>query len=263
MAPDARSHRWRLDVAWDGRRFVGWQRQPNGPSLQGLFEDALARILGGEAVRVDATGRTDAGVHAAHQVLGFSCDATRDAAALVRGLNAVLPDDVACLDARPAAPDFDPRRWTRRKTYRYRVLVRGPRCPFRAGRVWHVRWPLDVAAMHAAAQQLVGDHDFSSFRAAGCGAAHPRRTLEAAHVRTAEDEVQLEFVGNGFLRHQVRIMTGSLVEVGRGRRPAVWVRDVLAACDRDAAGPTAPAEGLWLLRAEVGDTPRPPRGEAS
>lgn len=238
---------------------MGWQRQPNGGSIQEAVEAALGQLLGGVRVRVDATGRTDAGVHALHQVVGFVLEVPRTARALERGLNALLPRDISCLGVRPAPDGFSPRHWTRSKHYRYRLLLREARCPFRAGWTWHQRAPLDVPSMSVAAAALVGRHDFSSFRAAGCSALHAVRTLARSEItRGTDDELHLDFHGNGFLRHQVRIMVGTLVEVGQGRREPASVRATLAACDRAAAGPTAPPHGLWLVRAEVGDAPRAP-----
>lgn len=223
------------------------------------MEAALSRVLGGESVRVDATGRTDAGVHAASQVVGFRAGTPRTALALRRGLDALLPDDIACLGVRPAPDGFDPRRWTRGKHYRYRILARDGRCPFRARWTWRMRPGLDLVGMAEAAAALVGTHDFTSFRASGCGAAHARRTLVSADVqRGPDEEVHLDFRGNGFLRHQVRIMVGTLVDVGQGRRSPAAVAEALVARARSAAGPTAPAHGLWLMSADVGDTPRSP-----
>ena len=236
---------------------MGWQRQPGGQSIQQTVESALQRVLGGEEVRVDATGRTDSGVHARAQVVGFRSDTPRTAQALRRGLDALLPSDIVCLEVRAAPDGFDPRRWTRGKHYRYRILLRDGRCAFRAGWTWRMRPGLDVTSMQAAATALVGTHDFTSFRAAGCGAAHARRTLVSASVSRLDDEVHLDFHGNGFLRHQVRIMVGTLVDVGQGRRDVEDVAHALAARDRAAAGPTAPAHGLWLMSADVGESPRP------
>ncbi|MCB9778339.1 MAG: tRNA pseudouridine(38-40) synthase TruA [Alphaproteobacteria bacterium] len=259
----ARTHSWRLELCWDGRAFVGWQRQPEGRTVQAEVEDALARVLGGERVVARASGRTDAGVHALQQVVAFECATARDATALERGLNHHLPVDVACLVARPAPPGFEPRRCTVGKTYRYRVFQRRARCPFRRGLVWHRHGPLDVAAMRTAAQALVGRHDFSSFQAQGCAAAHPVRRIAAVRIRDEADpdELWLEFDGHGFLRHQVRIMVGTLVEVGRGRQAPEWVAEVRDARDRDRAGPTVPAEGLWLVSVDCPDHPRAPTAE--
>ena len=151
---------------------------------------------------------------------------------------------------------YDPRRWARRKLYRYRVLNRVVRCPHRRGRVWFHRKPLDVPAMSAAIPDLVGTHDFTSFRATGCTAAHPRRRLVSAQLRAAEDELHFEFIGNGFLRYQVRNMVGTLIQIGFGQRSPDSIPALLAARERKQAGPTAPSHGLWLVWVEVGDGPR-------
>ncbi|MEL6344251.1 MAG: tRNA pseudouridine(38-40) synthase TruA [Myxococcota bacterium] len=253
---DASAQRWKLTLAWDGAGFLGWQRQPQGLTIQQAVEDALSRILGGQAVTVTASGRTDTGVHAIAQIASFETTIRREPDAVVRGLNANLPQQIVCLHAERAPDGFDARRWTRRKLYRYRILSRPVRCPHRQGRVWHLRYRLDVAAMADAARRLMGSHDFSSFQASGCSAKHPDRTLESARVQQVDDEVHLEFVGNGFLRHQVRIMVGTLVDVGRGRATVSSVSTILTAADRTAAGQTAPAHGLWLVWVEVGDAPR-------
>ncbi len=257
--PDAPT-RWRLELAWDGRAYIGWQRQPElqGRSIQQTVEEALARVLAGEQVRVEATGRTDAGVHARCQVAAFDTTHARTADGIVGGLNHHLPRDIACLDARPAPAAFDPRRWTRGKRYRYRLMVRRARCPFRDGRVLHLPRTLDLAAMQAAAPALVGRHDWSSFRARGCSARTTERELTAVEVHaTDDDEVWIDVVGNGFLRHQVRIMAGTLVEVGLGRLPGADLPGIIAARDRDAAGPTLPPGGLWLMAVDCPMQPRP------
>ncbi|NOY27441.1 MAG: tRNA pseudouridine(38-40) synthase TruA [Oligoflexia bacterium] len=248
---------WRIDLAWDGRAYLGWQRQPQGPTIQGQVEDALAAVLGGERVCVRASGRTDAGVHALHQVASFSTRVSRSAVSVVGGLNFFLPPDIACLAARQVSEGFDPRLFTTGKLYRYRVLNRRVRCPFRHARVWHIERPLDVVAMDAAAEVLVGEHDFTSFRAHGCSARSPVRRLSGARVLAVDDEVHFEYQGHGFLRHQARVMTGTLVEVGRGRWPPHYVAEVLAAHDRSLAGATAPAQGLCLVHVTCRDTPRP------
>ena len=249
--------RWRIVLAWDGAGFSGWQRQPDQPTLQQAVEDALAVVLGGARAHVTASGRTDTGVHARAQVASFATDVRRSPTAILRGLNANLPRQIACLSAELAPPGFDARRWTRRKLYRYRLLARPVRCPHRHGHTWHVSRPLQLAPMTEAAEALAGRHDYTSFRASGCSAKHPTRTIESARVLPAEDdEIHLEFVGNGFLRHQVRIMAGTLVEVGLGRLSPGALVDILAARDRSRAGRTAPAHGLWLVWVEVGDTPR-------
>jgi tRNA pseudouridine38-40 synthase len=252
---------WRLDLAWDGRGLVGWQRQLNGPSVQQTVEEALGRLLGEPELRVRAAGRTDAGVHALHQVTAFETAVRREPARLKAGLNHLLPRGIACLEVGPAPPGFDPRGWTTSKLYRYRILSRQARCPFREGLCWHLARPLDVEAMRLAAARLVGRQDFRSFQARGCGAEHSVRLLQSLSLSEQPDELWLEFEGHGFLRHQVRIMTGTLVEVGLGRRPEAWVSEVVQARHRDAAGETAPAHGLWLVEVRIGDGPRPRSGE--
>lgn len=247
--------RWRLDVAWRGDRYVGWQRQPNGPSIQEALECAASQITGGQRVHMEASGRTDAGVHASHQIVAFSASIERTPDRLRAGFNGVLPRDIAVLDARLAADDFSPRRWTRRKTYRYRILNRRPRCPFRQLTTWHLQRPLDTASMARAASLMPGTHDWATFRAAGCGARTTVRTLESLSAEVHGDEVWIEAVGHGFLRHQVRILAGTLVEVGRGRLPPTGLVRVRDARSREAAGPTAPAHGLWLVSVEVGEGP--------
>lgn len=250
------TRRWRLVLEYDGAGFAGWQLQPDAPTVQGAVEAALEGLLGHPA-RLYAAGRTDTGVHAAMQVAVFDSAARRDARAIRDGLNARLPASVACVAADEVAPDFDPRRHPHRKTYRYTWLCRASRSPLRAGRAWHVRQGLAVPPMAAAVGAVVGTHDFSSFRASGCTADHPVRTVREATVRAVGDEVWLEIHGTGFLRHMVRILAGSLHEIGRGRRPPEWLGEVLRARDRTRAGQTAPAEGLLLERIEYLDGPAP------
>lgn len=248
--------RFSLTVAWDGTPFHGWQRQPGGGTIQQFFEDALHEILGGESVTVTASGRTDAGVHALGQVISFACTAQRSETAILRGLNALLPSEIVVLDARTVPLAYNPRRWARRKLYRYRVLNRRVRCPHRRRWVWFHRKPLDVSAMAAAIPDLMGTHDFSSFRATGCTADHPRRRLASAQLRKEGDELLFEFIGHGFLRYQVRNMVGTLIQIGHGQRSADSIPALLAARQRTLAGPTAPSHGLWLVWVEVGDAPR-------
>lgn len=244
--------RWRIVVEYVGTDFVGWQVQPNGRSVQGVLEEALAGLLG-HSTHVAGSGRTDSGVHALAQVASFVTTASRDAKAIRDGLCARLPADVACVHAEVVDASFDPRRWTREKTYRYTWLVRRSRSPTWAARSHHVRVPLDVAAMDRAVRCLEGTHDFTAFRAAGCAAAHPNRTLLGASVRGNGELVHLEVRGNGFLRHMVRIIAGTTEQVGRGRHEPAWVQRVLEGQDRSRAGPTAPAQGLTLVEVVYGD----------
>ncbi len=236
--------RWRIDVEYDGSPFVGWQVQPNGPSVQAALQDAIAQLFG-QRVRVEGSGRTDAGVHAEQQVAAFTVEVERSEKAVRDGLNAFLPAEVAVVRAMRVPDDFDPRRDVRTKCYRYDWLDRRARSPLLGGRVWHVRDRLDSDAMHEAAQALVGTHDFTSVRAAGCQAAHPTRTVLYAEVTRSGDVVSFRVHGHGFLRHMVRICAGTLLEVGRGASTDRMV-EAIEARDRNAAGRTAPARGLTL-----------------
>jgi tRNA pseudouridine38-40 synthase len=239
-------HAFRLTLEYDGAAFVGWEVQREGRSVQGEVEGALARILQ-HPVRVQVSGRTDSGVHAVGQVAVFRTIKDVDPTSLLRGLNAVLPLDIACHQVLPVSPTFDPRRHAKRKHYRYRWLDGGVRSPLRRGRVYEVRPCLDVESMHLAAQQLVGTHDFAAFRASGCGAATTVRTIGSWDVQRVGDEVWLDTVGHGYLRHMVRIVAGALTEIGRGARDAPWLAAGLNAKERTALGPTAPAHALTLM----------------
>lgn len=248
MAPT----RWRLVLEYDGSDFVGWEVQPGQRSVQGAVEQGLEDLLG-HAVRVSVSGRTDAGVHALGQVASFVTEVERSPRAMRDGLSSYLPQDVACVHAEPVELDFDPRRLARRKHYRYAWLARPSRSPMRRGRAWHVRQPLDVPAMHEAASHLAGTWDYSAFRASGCCARTTVRTLPGWSVQRVGDEIHLDVEGHGFLRHMIRIAAGTLVEVGRGRRPPEWVREVRDGLDRRAAGRTAPPHGLTLVSVTYGE----------
>lgn len=251
---DPATTRWKVIVEYHGAGFAGWQVQPDARTVQGELEAAVERVVG-HRVQLSASGRTDAGVHALGQVVSFVTTARRSARAIRDGLTACLPPDIACVRAEEVPLSFDPRRWTRQKLYRYTWLARRSRSPMWADRAWHVRDTLDVAAMHAAAQHMVGQHDFTSFRAEGCGADHAVRTVESASVRWRAGFVELDVSGNGFLRHMVRIAAGTLWEVGRGAQPVGWVAEVIEAKRREAAGRTAPAHGLTLVSVSYGDAP--------
>lgn len=248
---------FKLTLAYDGAGLVGWQRQANGTSIQGLLEDALG-LLEGRHVDVAGAGRTDAGVHALGQVASVRLEREISAEGLLRALNAHLPPSVRVVRAEVAADAFHARFDARAKTYRYRIWTGDVLSPFARGFAWHVPVPLDRAAMDEAARRLEGWHDFAAFQTIGTETATTRRRVLSSRVASAGDAegldpdalVVYEVTGEGFLRHMVRAIAGTLVDVGRGRHPASWVDDVLASRDRGQAGRTAPAEGLFLVRVD-------------
>ncbi|HYD46151.1 MAG TPA: tRNA pseudouridine(38-40) synthase TruA [Phenylobacterium sp.] len=238
--------RYRLTVEYDGRPYRGYQAQGELPSVQASIERAIKGFCG-EELRLQAAGRTDTGVHATGQVLhvdlakDWKPDVVRDA------LNAHLaPEPIAILSAELAEEGWHARFSATERRYLYRILNRRAPPGLDQGRVWHVKKPLNAAAMHAAAQALVGHHDFTTFRDLQCQAKSPMKTLDVAAVRRVGEEVHLEFASRSFLHRQVRSMTGSLVEVGVGRWSAGKLAAALEARDRRACGPVAPAEGLYL-----------------
>jgi tRNA pseudouridine38-40 synthase len=235
---------------------VGWQLQENGPSLQGRLMRALNELLG-ESVTVVAAGRTDAGVHALGQVVHFDTPRSLPMKAYWMGLSGMLPEDLAVVAAEEVAPDFDARRSASGKRYRYRISNRRMRSPLRRSSHWEIFQPLDLDGMRKAAELLVGEHDFSAFRAADCQANTTVRTLRQLDVHgTVGDEIVIDVEGTAFLKHMVRNLAGSLADVGRAKRSPYWVADVLASKDRTQAGPTAPAHGLTLVEVLYGDRPR-------
>ena len=241
-----------LALEYDGSRFLGWQTQPGGGTVQDTLQAALSGIAG-SAVQVTCAGRTDRGVHAREQVVHFDTAAARPDSAWVRGANALLPDAVAVLWAARVADEFHARYAALARTYRY-VLLNRPVRPALAAR--HAGWthaPLDVAAMRAAALQLVGEHDFSAFRAAECQAKSPVRTLQALEVQARGERIDFVLRANAFLQHMVRNIVGTLVYVGNGRHAPQWAGEVLASRDRARAAPTFAAEGLYLERVEYAE----------
>lgn len=242
--------RYRLTIEYDGAPFVGWQRQDNGASVQGALEEAIFR-LSGETVTVTGAGRTDAGVHALGQVAHvdlvkeFAPDKVRDA------LNHFLrPRPAVVLEAQVAAPDFHARFSATARHYLYRILCRRPPPALEHGHVWHVVRELDAEAMDAAAQALVGQHDFTTFRAAECQAKSPVKTLDRLDVSRAGDEVHVNASARSFLHHQVRSIVGSLKLVGEGKWSRRDMAAALKARDRSECGPVAPPEGLYLTRVD-------------
>jgi tRNA pseudouridine38-40 synthase len=239
--------RYRLTVEYDGGPFSGFQAQANGPSVQASLERAIGAFCG-QQLRVQAAGRTDSGVHATGQVAHVDLEKDWPEAVVRDALNAHLrPEPIAVLEVARAAPDFHARFSAKGRRYLYRILNRRAPSALERGRVWHVKKPLDAAAMHAAAQALVGRHDFTTFRDAACQAKSPIKTLDVAQVRREGEAVLLSFSARSFLHRQVRSMTGSLAEVGAGRWSADDFKAALEALDRAACGPVAPADGLYLV----------------
>ena len=237
----------RLVVEYDGTGLSGWQRQANSPTVQQHVEEALAQLLTHE-VTITGASRTDAGVHARGQVASFKTDRTIALYGIRRGLNSVLPDQIAIRDASEVGDDFHPRFSATGKHYRYSILTRADRSPRWRDRAWHVPESLDAFAMQAAAKHLIGEHDFSSFRAAGCSAKTTTRRIETIAITRSDPELMdVDVRGNAFLRGMVRILVGTLVDVGLGKRTGAQVAEILAAKDRTVAGPTAPAHGLELV----------------
>jgi tRNA pseudouridine38-40 synthase len=233
-------------LEYDGANFAGWQQQARGRTVEAELKRALRSITGHDVI-VYAAGRTDARAHAEGQVANFHTDGRIAPQRLMAALNARLPDDVSVLSADPVDEDFHARYSAKWRRYRYRYLDRPARPAIERGRCWHVRGPLDVDEMSRAARALIGKHDWTSF----CSASEPVdgrvREMRSATVSRRGDFVELELVGEGFLRGMVRSIAGALAEVGRGRRPARWVGEVLRARDRRRAPRTAPAGGLTLM----------------
>lgn len=246
--------RFRITIEYDGRPFAGWQRQQNGPSVQGSIETAIADISG-EDVRVHGAGRTDAGVHAAAMVGHFDLEKPITAFRLAAGINARMrPKPIAILDC-VEAPGFHARFDCIGRSYRYLILNRRAPLTVQAGLMWRVSQPLDAAAMHDAAQVLVGQHDFTTFRSTACQSQSPVKTLDRLAVRREGDAVIIEAAARSFLHHQVRSMTGCLKLVGEGRWSAGDLAAALAARDRRALGLNAPPDGLTFVAARYGDRP--------
>jgi tRNA pseudouridine38-40 synthase len=242
--------RYRITLEYDGGAFVGWQRQDNGPSLQGALETAIEKFSS-ERVTVHGAGRTDAGVHALGQVAHF--DLTRDFEAdKVRdALNHfVRPDAIAVIETARAGDDFHARFSATGRHYLFRILTRRAPPAIERGHAWHVTHELDADAMRHAAQVLTGQHDFTTFRAAECQAKSPVKTLDRLDVSRAADEIHIRASARSFLHHQVRSMVGSLKLVGEGKWSARALADALKAADRSRCGPVAPPEGLYLVRVD-------------
>lgn len=240
--------RYALLLEYDGRGFVGWQSQPNGLSIQEVLENAASRLAGGAPVSAAIAGRTDAGVHAEGQVAMIALEKALPAERLAEALNFHMkPYPVVVQAARIAAEGWHPRFDAKRRRYRYVILNRRARPALETGRVWHLPHPLEAGAMAEGARHLLGRHDFTSFRAASCQAKSPLRTLDRLDVRRDGEHVIIEAEARSFLHHQVRNMVGTLKLVGDGAWAPFRVAEALAACNRAAAGPTAPPDGLTFM----------------
>ena len=236
-----------LTVEYDGTSYGGWQVQPNTLTVQELVESALAQVVG-YAVRIHSSGRTDAGVHALDMKAHFDVETLLPLPAYREGVNRFLPQDIAVRQVKQVADDFHARFAAEGKWYRYRIYRGEIRSPLHRLTCWHVGGALDVNAMKRAAKVLVGTHDFSAFQASGCAASTTRRTLFDVTVVEQGEELIIDVRGSGFLKNMVRIIVGSLVEVGRGKLTAEKLAQILDGGQRCQAGLTAPAQGLCLMR---------------
>lgn len=246
----------KITIAYDGANYVGWQVQPNGPSIQQMLEQAVKKITG-ETLRAVASGRTDAGVHALAQVVSLQTESELSPEVLCKALNANTPEDIAVLDVCEAPAGFHAIRDATGKRYRYVICDSPVPNVFARHYAWQLFQRLDEAAMHTAAQSLLGRHDFSSFEASGAERKTSVRTITDLVVKRRTDDegerLVIEVAADGFLYNMVRNIVGTLVEVGRGRQSVDWPAKVLQAKDRKQAGPTAPPQGLFLVRVEYNE----------
>lgn len=244
---------FKLTVAYDGTDLLGWQVQPGGPTVQGEIELALRQMLG-RPVKIIGSGRTDSGVHAIAQVASFELDDWKHSARVfIDALNTKLPDSVVVTDCTDAVAGFHAIRDARGKRYRYQIQMGGPPDPFQSRYRWRLRGKIDIAAMSAAATRVIGKKDFASFQATGAPRKTTVRTVTDCRIIQQQDAAgerhfaAIEVAADGFLYNMVRNIVGTLVEVGRGNHPHRWIDDVIAAKDRNIAGPTAPPHGLFLV----------------
>lgn len=248
-----------LGIEYAGTGYNGWQRQKTGTGVQSLVERAITQVAD-HPVETICAGRTDAGVHAFAQVVHFDSNARRSERGWLLGINSNLPDNINVSWAAAVNEEFHARFSAASRTYRYLVLNRLARSALMRNRAWWVHEPLDVASMQTAADFLLGEHDFSAFRAAGCQAASPVRTLFRLQVRRFGDLIAITVVANAFLQHMVRNLSGMLVMIGRGDADVDWARSVLESRDRTAGGIAAPAHGLTLVDVEYPARFQIPRG---
>lgn len=246
------TNRYKLTLEYDGSGYAGWQKQPDVPSIQGALEEAVAAFCG-EACEVVGAGRTDAGVHATGQVAHVNLPKDFDAYKVMQGLNYHMVASnpaISVLNAEPVPEDFHARFSATRRYYRYRIVNRRSRLAIDLGRAWQVGEALDINAMREGAKFLLGSHDFTSFRDSECQAKSPVKTLDRLDIVQMEDDIIITTDARSFLHHQVRNMVGTLVLVGKGKWEPAQVKEALDARDRKAAGPTAPPDGLYLVRVE-------------
>ena len=237
----------KLIIEYDGTNYCGWQLQPNGVTIQEVLEGGLLKLLG-EPVRLRASGRTDAGVHAQGMVAVFTTTRSLPVAAFSHGLNNLIPPDIAIRSAEEVSPSFNPRANAVGKLYRYTILTAPTRSPLNRVTSWLIKEPLDLPAMREAARAFIGEHDFRAFQAANCAAKTTVRTITGMDITTDhEGFITIDVRGTGFLRNMVRIMVGTLVTVGRGKMEPGVVGRLLAEGDRSKAGATAPPQGLCLV----------------
>jgi tRNA pseudouridine38-40 synthase len=244
--------RYAIGLEYDGSGFLGWQIQRQEPTGQGCLEKALAKVADHE-VRVFCSGRTDTGVHALCQVVHFDSPARRPERSWILGLNSNLPEGISALWIREVDDSFHARFSAYARSYRYVILNRWIRPALEARRMSWCRTPLDADKMHEAAQALLGEHDFTSFRAGACQAHHAVREIKQVSVARHGNVVSLEVTANGFLYHMVRNIAGSLLLVGSGEKEVGWVKEVLEKMDRTQAAPTAPPDGLYFLGARYSE----------
>ena len=240
---------WKLTIEYDGTAYAGWQRQPDRPTVQAAVEEAIRRITQTE-IPVTGAGRTDAGAHALGQVVSFRSEKPMAPDEWVRGLNGLLPPDISVRSAERMAENFHARYSAKGKLYEYRILNRPERSALERTRAWHVRGRLDVEAMRDAAGLLLGRHDFSSFQGSPTDEKDPICEVRLLEISQEQTVIRFEAQADRFLKQMVRAMVGTLVEVGRGKRPPKSVKEILEARDRRAAGVTAPAHGLYLVRVD-------------
>lgn len=238
---------FKLTLAYDGTAYAGWQRQTNALSVQQVVEEAFAPLVDGIAPTVAGASRTDAGAHALGQVASVNADIDLTPLAVQRALNVRLPMDIRVLGVVEAAPGFHARFRSVGKSYRYRMVTTQVMSPFDRHYAWHSPEPKQIERMQEAAVHLVGRHDFASFQARGAFVRETVRTIERLDITGAHGEIVIECDGDGFLRHMVRAIAGTLAEIGAGLRPPSVMREILAARDRRVAGATAPAHGLTLV----------------